>query len=128
MLLLLSQCLLQSVCFFLFFLCTDSRIFSAVGLIVMMYPILCKVRFEELNLVFRERALWKQLAFSIVVNWIIAPLVMVYPISRRSLIHYQLGLAWAFLPDKQEYREGLILVGLARCIAMVSGVCCLNND
>jgi len=101
--------------------------FSAVGLIVMMYPILCKVRFEELNLVFRERALWKQLAFSIVVNWIIAPLVMVYPISRRRLIHYQLGLAWAFLPDKRDYREGLILVGLARCIAMVSGVGCLNN-
>lgn len=45
----------------------------------MMYPILCKVRFEELNLVFKEKALWKQLAFSFVVNWIIAPLVMVLP-------------------------------------------------
>ena len=43
----------------------------------MMYPILCKVRFEELNLVFKEKNLWKQLGFSFVVNWIIAPLVMV---------------------------------------------------
>jgi len=49
----------------------------AVGLIVMMYPILCKVRFEELNLVFKDTKLWKQLGFSFVVNWIIAPLVMV---------------------------------------------------
>lgn len=46
----------------------------------MMYPILCKVRFEELNLVFKEKALWKQLAFSFVVNWIISPLIMVFPI------------------------------------------------
>jgi len=43
----------------------------------MMYPILCKVRFEELDLVFRDKRLWKQLGFSFVVNWIIAPLVMV---------------------------------------------------
>jgi arsenite transporter len=50
---------------------------TAVGLIVMMYPILCKVRYEELNLVFSERMIWKQLAFSFLVNWIVAPLVMV---------------------------------------------------
>jgi ACR3 family arsenite efflux pump ArsB len=43
-----------------------------------MYPILCKVRYEVLHLVFRERQLWIQVAFSIVVNWILAPLVMVY--------------------------------------------------
>ena len=43
----------------------------------MMYPILCKVRFEELNLVLKEKGLWKQLAFSFIVNWIVAPLVMV---------------------------------------------------
>ena len=43
----------------------------------MMYPILCKVHYEELHLIFKTRALWIQLAFSFVVNWIIAPLVMV---------------------------------------------------
>ncbi|KIW50186.1 arsenical-resistance protein [Exophiala xenobiotica] len=78
----------------------------AVGLLVMMYPILCKVRFETLHHSFREKALWVQIGFSIVVNWIIAPLFM-------------LALAWAFLPDEPALREGLILVGIARCIAMV---------
>ncbi|KAG0650831.1 Arsenical-resistance Acr3 [Hyphodiscus hymeniophilus] len=78
----------------------------AIGLLVMMYPILCKVKFETLHRVFRSRDIWIQILFSVVVNWIVAPLVM-------------LGLAWAFLPDKGELREGLILVGVARCIAMV---------
>ncbi|CZR50670.1 related to arsenite transporter ARR3 [Phialocephala subalpina] len=78
----------------------------AVGLLVMMYPILCKVKYETLHLVLGKRDIWIQISFSIFVNWIIAPLVM-------------LGLAWAFLPDKGALREGLILVGLARCIAMV---------
>ncbi|KAL3423138.1 arsenical-resistance protein [Phlyctema vagabunda] len=78
----------------------------AVGLLIMMYPILCKVRYEVLHLVFRKREIWIQIGFSIFVNWIVAPLLM-------------LGLAWAFLPDKSGLREGLILVGLARCIAMV---------
>lgn len=78
----------------------------AIGLLVMMYPILCKVRFETLHLLLRERALWVQVAISFVLNWIIAPLLMV-------------GLAWAFLPDRQDLREGLIFVGIARCIAMV---------
>ncbi|KAJ5678953.1 arsenite efflux transporter ArsB [Penicillium macrosclerotiorum] len=78
----------------------------AVGLLVMMYPILCKVRFETLHRSFRTKALWVQIGFSIVVNWIVAPLFM-------------LALAWAFLPDQRELREGLILVGIARCIAMV---------
>ncbi|PGH19843.1 arsenical-resistance protein [Polytolypa hystricis UAMH7299] len=79
----------------------------AVGLLVMMYPILCKVRYETLHRVFQTREIWIQIAFSIVINWIIAPL------------YHILGLAWAFLPDEPELREGLILVGLARCIAMV---------
>lgn len=78
----------------------------ALGLIIMMYPILCKVKFETLHLAFRTKQLWIQIGFSIVVNWIIAPLFM-------------LALAWAFLPDRPELREGLILVGVARCIAMV---------
>ncbi|PYH88669.1 arsenical-resistance protein ACR3 [Aspergillus ellipticus CBS 707.79] len=78
----------------------------AIGLLVMMYPILCKVRFETLHRSFQERGLWIQVAFSVVVNWVVAPLFM-------------LGLAWAFLPDERGLREGLILVGIARCIAMV---------
>ncbi|KAI9810595.1 MAG: hypothetical protein M1827_006157 [Pycnora praestabilis] len=78
----------------------------AVGLLVMMYPILCKVRFETLHLLLRERSLWIQMAMSFVMNWIFCPLLMV-------------GLAWAFLPDRQDLREGLIFVGIARCIAMV---------
>ncbi|KAE8411188.1 sodium bile acid symporter family-domain-containing protein [Aspergillus pseudocaelatus] len=78
----------------------------AVGLLVMMYPILCKVRYESLHHVLRARGIWIQIAFSVVVNWIIAPFFM-------------LALAWAFLPDEPELRQGLILVGLARCIAMV---------
>ncbi|KAK2680089.1 Arsenical-resistance protein Acr3 [Fusarium oxysporum f. sp. vasinfectum] len=78
----------------------------AVGLLVMMYPILCKVRYESLHEIFSQRDVWKQILFSIFINWIIAPFLM-------------LGLAWAFLPDKPELRIGLILVGLARCIAMV---------
>jgi Sodium Bile acid symporter family len=50
---------------------------SAIGLLVMMYPILCKVRYETLHLVFRKRAIWVQIGFSIVINWIVAPFLMV---------------------------------------------------
>jgi arsenite transporter len=78
----------------------------AVGLLVMMYPILCKVRFETLHLLLRTKALWKQIGISFVLNWILAPLFMT-------------ALAWAFLPDRQDLRDGLIFVGVARCIAMV---------
>ncbi|MCJ1337511.1 hypothetical protein MMC09_002793 [Bachmanniomyces sp. S44760] len=78
----------------------------AIGLLIMMYPILCKVRYETLHLLLRHRALWIQLAFSLVLNWIFAPLLMT-------------GLAWAFLPDREDLRDGLIFVGIARCIAMV---------
>ncbi|KAJ3456601.1 hypothetical protein MRS44_016624 [Fusarium solani] len=69
----------------------------AVGLLVMMYPILCKVRYESLHELFSHREMWKQICFSIFVNWILAPFLM-------------LSLAWAFLPDKSELRTGLILV------------------
>jgi len=78
----------------------------AIGLLVMMYPILCKVKYETLHLLFRHREIWVQIGVSFVLNWIIAPLFMV-------------GLAWAFLPDRHDLREGLIFVGIARCIAMV---------
>ncbi|KAJ9482026.1 hypothetical protein VN97_g11422 [Penicillium thymicola] len=94
----------------------------AIGLLVMMYPILCKVRYESLHHVFRERGVWIQIGFSIFINWIIAPLLMVRLIPLLMVMctdMIQLALAWAFLPDEPELREGLILVGLARCIAMV---------
>ncbi|KAI0387936.1 arsenical-resistance protein ACR3 [Hypomontagnella monticulosa] len=78
----------------------------AVGLLVMMYPILCKVRYEILHEIFSHRGIWKQIAFSVFMNWIVAPFLM-------------LALAWACLPDQPELRAGLILVGLGRCIAMV---------
>jgi len=75
----------------------------ALGRLVMMYPVLTKVRYDRLDIVTGDRRL---LVSSLVLNWLIGPALM-------------FALAWLLLPDLPAYRTSLIIVGLARCIAMV---------
>ncbi|MBV0895670.1 ACR3 family arsenite efflux transporter [Microbacterium sp. NC79] len=75
----------------------------ALGLLIMMYPVLAKVRYDKVAAVTGDK---KLLISSLVLNWLVGPALM-------------FALAWIFLPDLPDYRTGLIIVGLARCIAMV---------
>jgi hypothetical protein len=87
------------------FLPTCLLVAILIGLLLMMWPILTKVQYERLPAVFSTPNIWQQIALSMLLNWVIAPFVM-------------LGVAWATLPENKlaGERQGVVLVGIARCI------------
>ena len=78
-----------------------------IGLLLMLFPVFCKVRYEDLLSLLSHRRSGHYLLYSFILNWILCPFFMT-------------GLAWLCLPDLPDYRTGVILIGIARCIAMVS--------
>jgi ACR3 family arsenite transporter len=78
----------------------------AVDLLVKMYPVLCNLQYEQLPDIFSQKAIWYQLGLSLIVNWLVGPIIMTC-------------LAYAMLPDLEGYCTSVIMVGVARCIAKV---------